>query len=52
MCAYTLPPETNIAPETLGLDELEDEFPFGARPPGRRYASFGECTCTYSTHYI
>ena len=25
-------PETNIAPETLGL---EDEFPFGARPPAR-----------------
>ncbi len=36
---YTLP-ETNIAPETLGL---EDEFPFGARSPGRCYVGFGEC---------
>ncbi len=32
-------PETNIAPETLGL---EDEFPFGARPPARCYVSFWE----------
>ena len=27
-------PETNIAPESLGL---EDEFLFGAQPPGRCY---------------
>ena len=34
-------PETNVAPETLGL---EDKFPFGARPPDRCYVSFREGT--------
>ena len=29
---YSTLPETNIVPETLGL---EDEIPFGARPPAR-----------------
>ena len=37
-------PETNIAPETVGL---EDEFPFG-RPPARSYVSFLGITTSYS----
>ena len=32
-------PETNIGPKTPGL---EDEFPFGARPPAGCYVSFRE----------
>ena len=36
-CKYCRLRLTNITPESLGL---EDEFPFGARPPGRCYISF------------
>ena len=51
---HTLPetsktPETSITPETLGL---EDEFPFGFRPPGRCYVSFGEYNCPMDCSWL
>ena len=38
-CSLFTLPETNITTESLGL---EDEFPFGARPPCGCYVSCGE----------